>query len=120
MTNVDLSEIRARIAKQLQEAEALSERAQSDVAQSASAVSEDGLVKVVVDGRGLLERVEFDPAMAHATADELRVSVLQALRSAHEELRSTWPQTGDPRAELNDTSILDALSSWLPKGNEQR
>src|SRR5690625_7676213 len=93
MTNVDLSEIRARIAKQLQEAEALSERAQSDVAQSASAVSEDGLVKVVVDGRGLLERVEFDPGMAHATGGEMVVSVLREVRSGLGELRIAVPQS---------------------------
>lgn len=111
--------MRARIAEQLREAEALSQQAQSEGARSAAAVSEDGLVKVVVDGRGLMERVEFDPAIAHATAEELRAAVLQALHSAHEELRSTWPQVGDPRAELHDTSILDALSSWLPKRNEQ-
>ena len=116
MENVDLDTIRDQIAKQFEEAQALAEQATAARPAGVHADSEDGLVRVTVDGKGLLQQIRFDPRINEATAEQLRAATMEALSAAHQALGADQPDLTSARAALNDTTILDALSSWLPEG----
>ena len=115
MENVDLTAIREQIAKQFQHAQELAEEAGAARSPGARADSEDGMVTVNVDGRGLLQQIQFDPRITEITAEQLRASALEALSAAHQVLRGDQPDMAAARAALDDTTILDALTSWLPE-----
>src|SRR5690625_1790619 len=116
MENVDVDTIRDQIAKQFEDAQALAEQATAARPAGDHADSEDGLVRVTVDGKGLLQQIRFDPRINEATAEQLRAATMEALSAAHQALRADQPDLTSARAALNDTTILDALSSWLPEG----
>lgn len=82
--------------------------------------SDDGVVRVTLDGRGFLLHVDFDRAMADSSPEELSRSFLEAIGRARTEQRSANP-TGSPEAILNDDSLARAYKQLiLEDGGEGR
>ena len=59
---------------------------------SGMGASADGLVRVVIDSDGMPSRLDIDPACMRWTPAELSAAVIEALRSAHDDVRGQFTE----------------------------
>lgn len=108
-----------QIQQRLNQAIAASEAAEGiETAKTGTGSSEDHEVTVTVDGKGVVQAVQFDDAIRDLDAEELATATKAALAAAQEDVRPPQPSRGGLSA-LHDDSLLRQFDELLESVRRQ-